>query len=89
MALNARTATAKDFDKAAQKHANATWFWVILTAIIFYFFKWYAAIPAALAVFTIMQSISSTKNASRLRNGTFKILNPNNGAPDGDASNKE
>jgi len=38
MALNARTATAKDFDKAAQKHANATWFWVILAAIIFYFF---------------------------------------------------
>ena len=89
MALNANTATAKDFDRAAQKKANSTWLFVILAGIIFYFFQWYAIIPAAIAVFTIFQSISATKNAARLRNGTYAIPNPNNGAPDGDASNKE
>ena len=38
MALNANTATAKDFDRAAQKKANSTWLFVILAGIIFYFF---------------------------------------------------
>ena len=89
MALNARTATAKDFDKAAQRHANATWLWGIVAAVVFYFYQWYALIPAAYAVFKIIQSVSSTNNATKLRNGTYPIPNPNNGAPDGDASNNE
>ena len=32
MALSSNIATAKDFDKVAQKHANATWFRLILAA---------------------------------------------------------
>ncbi len=85
MAINAKTATAANFDKVAQEHANATWFWLILAAIIFYFFEWWALIPAVLGLFAIIQSVSSTKQAKHLRNGTYKIPNPNNGAPNGDA----
>jgi len=89
MSIDARNATAQDFDKAAQEHANATWFWLILAAIILYFFQWWAVIPAALGLLAIVQSVSSTKQAASLRNGTYKTPNPNNGAPDGNASNKE
>ena len=89
MAINARTATAQDFDKAAQKNANSTWLWAILSVVIFYFFYWYAIITAVIAIFYFFQSIYSTNCASKLRNGTYSIPNPNNGAPDGDASNFE
>lgn len=30
MGIDARSATASDFDAAAQKHANAFWFWLVL-----------------------------------------------------------
>ena len=87
MKINARNATAQDFDRAAQEHANATWLWLILAGVIFYFFQWWAIIPAALGLFAIIQSISSTNQAGHLRNGTYKIPNPNNGAIDGNANN--
>jgi len=87
MRLDARTATAKDFDIAAQKHANAFWFYLVLAVVIFYFFKFWAIIPGILAIYTAIQSIGATKAASSLRNGTYKIPNPNNGAPDGDIRN--
>lgn len=87
MRLNSRTATAKDFDNAAQQHANASWFWLILAGIIFYYLDWWAVIPTALCLLTVSQSISATKQAGNLRDGTYKIPNPNNGAPDGDANN--
>tara|TARA_Y200000002_G_C22537225_1_gene602366 strand:- start:491 stop:745 length:255 start_codon:yes stop_codon:yes gene_type:complete len=82
MTLDARTATAKDFDRAAQSKANSAWGFGILTVIIFYFFNWWALIPGALTLLTIIQSVSATKQASNLRNGTYKIPNPNNGIDD-------
>jgi hypothetical protein len=82
MSIDARNATAEDFEKAAQEHANASWFWLILAGVIFYFFQWWAAIPATIGVFTIIQSISSTKQATNLRNGTYRIPNSNNGVPE-------
>ena len=85
--VNARTATAADFDKAAQTNANATWFWGIITLIIGYFFHWWAIVPGLLAFIAILKSVSCTKYANALRKGTYTIPNPNNGAPDGDASN--
>lgn len=87
MGIDARTATAADFDASAQKHANAFWVWLVITGIIFYFFKWWSVIPAVLAIWAVVSSIGATKAASNLRNGTYKIPNPNNGAPDGDARN--
>tara|TARA_B100001093_G_scaffold515189_1_gene590960 strand:- start:1341 stop:1595 length:255 start_codon:yes stop_codon:yes gene_type:complete len=82
MSLNARTATAKDFDEAAQSKANFAWGFGVLTSIIFYFFSWWALVTGAITLLTIIQSVSATKQASNLRNGTYKIPNPNNGIDD-------
>jgi len=81
---NARTATAADFDKAAQSHAYATWFWGIVTVLVAYFFHWWAIIPVVLTLLSIVKSVSSTKCAIAFRIGTYSIPNPNNGAPNGD-----
>lgn len=85
--IDASTATAKDFDTAAQKHANAFWGWLIATGIVGFFFHWFAVIPAIFMILSIAKSLSSTSCADQLRKGTFRIVNPNNGAPDGDANN--
>lgn len=85
---DARNATAADFDKAAQRHANASWVLLIISGVAYYFAGWWAAIPGGLTILTIIQSISSTRCAQQLRNGTYRIPNPNNGAPDGDARKK-
>lgn len=85
--IDARSATAADFDRAAQRHANAFWVWLILTGVSAFFLLWLAILPAAIAVYSIIASISSTRAADQLRNGTYRILNENNGAPDGDAKN--
>ena len=82
MTLDARTATAKDFDEAAQSKANFAWGFGVLTAIIFYFFSLWALIPGTLTLLMIIQSVSATKQAINLRNGTYKIPNPNNGIDD-------
>jgi len=84
---NSSTATAMDFDRAAQSKANAFWGYAALTAACGYWFKWWAILPAILAVLSVVQSISATRFAHQLRNGTYPLLNLNNGAPDGDASN--
>jgi hypothetical protein len=89
MGVNARPATAADFDPAAQQKANSFWFWLVVAGIVYYFFKYWAIIPGALAVLSAIQSISATRAASSLRNGTYRLPNPNNGAPDGDARNFE
>ena len=82
MSLNARNATAKDFDAAAQKHANASWFYGILSIVIFIYLGPLGFIPLILTILSIIKSISSTKMAMDLRNGTYKIPNPNNGIDD-------
>jgi hypothetical protein len=59
--------TAAQFRLAAQRHAKATWLYLILAAIVWYFTAWYwALIPAALAGFVAIQSMSSTAIAMRL-----------------------
>jgi MFS superfamily sulfate permease-like transporter len=85
--LDYSTATAADFDAAAQRHANAFWLWLIGAAVVWYFARWWAAIPAVLAAWAVASSVGATIMARRLRAGTYKLPNPNNGAPDGDARN--
>ncbi len=59
--------TASEFSAAAQKHANATWFFVIVAGVIWYFANWaWALIAAALGIYTAAQSISSTLIASKI-----------------------
>mgnify|MGYP001769269125 FL=1 len=61
--------TASEFTKASQNHANATWVFLIIAGIVWYFFGWrWALIPIALGLITVLQSISSTMIAQRLKN---------------------
>ena len=86
--MDARTATAADFDAAAQKHANASWFFLLVAIAVWYFTNIYwAIIPAVVLLITIVQSVQATRMGQKLRDGTYPLPNPNNGAPDGDASN--
>lgn len=85
MQVNARTATAADFDTTAQNHAHASWLWAIAAGVIYYFFGGWVVIPGILCVWCVISSISATKQALALRSGTYRIPNPNNGAPDGDS----
>ena len=87
MSVDARTATAADFDAAAQSKANACWLWAIAAAVVGFFVGWIALIPAGMALLSIIQSKSATSMAGKLRAGTYSVPNPNNGAPDGDARN--
>lgn len=80
--LNARTATARDFDAAAHRHANGFWLWLIISVVVGYLWAWWALLPAALCLLKAFQSISSTRQAANLRKGTYRIPNPNNGIPD-------
>lgn len=59
--------SSSEFTAAAQKHANATWFYVIAAGVVWYFFglAW-ALIPSALGVYTALQSISATMVATKL-----------------------
>lgn len=69
VALKARLAgnTAAQFHEAAQRHANATWAYLIIAAIVWYFTSWmWAVIPFALAAYVALQSISATLVATRL-----------------------
>jgi len=55
------------YRQAAQRHANAFWVYVIVAAIVWWLFgPWWALIPALLACFVALQSVSSTKVAQRL-----------------------
>ena len=58
---------AADFSTAAQKHANATWFFLIAAGAIWYFLGLgWALIPVAIGIFTAVQSVSATIVASRI-----------------------
>ena len=85
--MNQHTATASDFDKAAQKKATAFWFFAIVAGICAYFFGWGAIIPLLIAVFSIIQSFHAEDLAKKLRVGDYPVPNINNGAPDGDVAN--
>lgn len=59
--------TAAQFKMAAQKHANASWFYGAIGAAVWYFANWkWAAIPLALAAFVALQSISATLIATKM-----------------------
>jgi membrane protein YdbS with pleckstrin-like domain len=59
--------TSVQFRTAAQKHANATWVYLIIAGVVWYFTSWqWALIPGALAVYVAIQSISATAVAIRL-----------------------
>ena len=85
--VNARTATAADFEAAAQAHARAFWVYAALAGITAYFFRWWAVIPALLATLMVIKSVGAGRAAQQLRAGTFPVPNPNNGAPEGDIAN--
>ncbi|WP_324741605.1 hypothetical protein U8326_00060 [Tsuneonella sp. CC-YZS046] len=86
--VDARTATAADFDNAAQRNAHAFWGWLVVVAITWWFTShWWALVPGALAILCGVQSIGATRAAAALRKGVYGISNPNNGAPDGNVKN--
>jgi hypothetical protein len=86
--VNARTATASDFDKAAESSARAFWVAAIIAVALWWFAGlWYAAVPGLAALFFGFQVVSAGRAAAKLRAGLYRIPNTNNGAPDGDASN--
>lgn len=59
--------TSALYRQAAQKHANATWVYLIISGLVWYFADiWWALIPIAIGVFTAVQSVSSTFVAQRL-----------------------
>ena len=66
---------SEEFTGAAQRHANASWFILIIAGLVWYFFdNWiWVFIPLALMVYTVLKSISATLIASRLEK-----LEPNN-----------
>lgn len=67
MAHNVNNATAADFGAAAQKHANATWFWAFVAAAAGYFGGWgWAAVPGVLAALSVAKSVSATRLAHKM-----------------------
>ena len=59
--------TSAQFRQAAQRHANATLFYLIIAAVLLYFANWmWALIPFALAAYVALQSVSSTLVATKL-----------------------
>lgn len=59
--------TPDQFRNAAQRHANAFWFYVAIGGGVWYFFGWgWSLLPFGLAALTGMQSVSSTRLAGKL-----------------------
>ncbi|MGB7060739.1 MAG: hypothetical protein WBF13_00115 [Candidatus Zixiibacteriota bacterium] len=59
--------TSDQFRRAAQGHANRTWLFLLVAAVVWYFANWaWAMIPGAFAVFKAVQSVSATMVAQRL-----------------------
>ena len=72
---------AADFSAAAQKHANATWFFLIVAGAIWYFLGWgWALIPVAIGIYTAVQSVSATMVATRIEK--LKKISPIDKAED-------
>jgi hypothetical protein len=52
--------TATEFEAAAHRHGSAFWFYVIVTAIVWWFANWrWALIPEAIAVYTAWNAIAA------------------------------
>jgi len=86
--VNARTATAADFDKAADASARAFWVAAVIAGAVWWFAgPWWAAVPALISLYCGLQAVGASRAAANLRSGTYRLPNVNNGAPGGDASN--
>lgn len=60
---------SSDFTVAAQKNANATWFYAILGGVLWYFLNWiWSLLPFFLAIYSAIHSISATLIANKLEN---------------------
>ena len=58
-----------EFKAAAQKHANATWLFLIVGGIVWYFFGWpWGVIFVAFGFYTALKSISATMVVAKLEN---------------------
>jgi hypothetical protein len=55
--------------------------------VSYYFASWWAVIPGAFAILENRAKRKLNEVCTELREGTYPIPNPNNGAPDGDALN--
>lgn len=59
--------TSVQFRVGAQRHANATWIYLIIAGLVWHFTSWlWALIPFAFAAYVALQSISATAVAIRL-----------------------
>lgn len=59
--------TSAEFRAAAQRHANAFWFFAAISGVVWYFSNWlWALIPFALGAFVAFQSVSATAVANRI-----------------------
>lgn len=84
----ARTATAADFEKAADNGARAFWIaGAVAVAVWVIGGGWWALLPSVFALASGFQSVGASRAAAKLRAGTYPVPNINNGAPDGDARN--
>ena len=62
-----RGITPEELHRGAQSNANSSWFFGIVTGLVFYFVSWmWALLPLALTLWSIYRSISATKLAIRL-----------------------
>lgn len=78
--VDVHTATAADFDRAAQRHANQSWLWVAVVGLVWWFASmWWALIPGVFLIWSVISSVSCSRAAMRLRRGTFPTPNINNG----------
>jgi hypothetical protein len=59
--------SSSEFKAAAQRHANVTWFCVIVAGVTWYFLGWaWALILIVFGAYTAFQSVSATMVATRL-----------------------
>lgn len=63
------------FRTAAQKKANATWVYLIISGVVWYLSNWaWSLIPFLFAVFNAIQCISATIVAEKLEKYEFPVL---------------
>lgn len=88
--VDAHSATAADFERAAQGHANSFWRWLTFAGLVWWFTSiWWAALPGPVALLCAYLSFGATGAARELRTGNYRVWNPNNGVSHGEAANRD